>query len=130
MTTLLWLPIILSSVCLFFIYLFKLAVGTRKSIEERIIVSKQLKITLLYLIGLVWIYTLIYRVPDSLHLVVENSLKGDSITQQLMNMTLILEIILSTFLIVGFIRSVIKTIVGILRNRKLSTVKEKQRKYN
>lgn len=117
MTSLLWLPIILSSVCLFFIYLFKLAVGTRNSIGKRIVVSKQLKSAILYLIGLVLAYILIYSVPDSFHLVVEYNVKGNSITQQLVNMTLIHYTILSTFFAGGFIKSVIKASVGIMRNR-------------
>lgn len=125
MTSLLWLPIILSSVCLFLIYLFKKAVGTRNSIDKRSEVSKHLKSAILYLMVFVWVYILIYSVPDAFHLVVESSKKGDVITSHLVNITLIIYIILSTYLMFGFIRNAIKTIVGIMRNRKLNAEKER-----
>ncbi len=140
MMSLLWLPIVLSLVCLFVYYLIKEVppkVGLRKSVkhrfEKRIIVSKQLKSAILYLIGLVLICSMFYSVAN-MFVLLENSLEGNTViqpelknvevneskAQTLLNIMLISYIILSTFLAGGFIRRMIKTIVGLMKNRKLS----------
>lgn len=110
--------------------------GLRKSVkhrfEKRIIVSKQLKSAILYLIGLVLICSMFYSVAN-MFVLLENSLEGNTIiqpelknvevneskAQTLLNTMLISYIILSTFFAGGFIRSVSKTSVGIIKNRNL-----------
>lgn len=143
MTAFLWLPIVLSLVCLFVYYLIKEVppkVGLRKSIKHRLekrnIVFKQLKSAILYLIGLVLIYSMFYSVAN-MFLLLENTLEGNTIiqpelknvevnegkAQTLLNIMLMSYIILSTFFAGGFIRSMIKTIVGLMKNKKLSARK-------
>lgn len=135
MTGLFWLPILLSLVCLFAYYLLNEVspkVGLRKSIknrlEKRIIVSKQLKRTLLYLVGLILIYSMLYSVLN-IFILLENTLEGNTIIQpelekvelnegkakSLLGTMLMSYIILSTFFAGGFIRSLIKLIVGIIK---------------
>ncbi|WP_394882191.1 hypothetical protein [Mammaliicoccus sciuri] len=146
MTALFWLPILLSLVCLFAYYLLKEVppkVGLRKSIknrlEKRIIVSKQLKRALLYLVGLILIYSMLYSVFN-IFLLLENTLEGNAIiqpelkkvelnegkAQTLLNTMLMSYIILSTYFTGGFIRSSIKAIVGIIKKRNLNTANVKR----
>lgn len=146
MMSIFWLPIVLSLVCLFIYYLVKEVppkVGLRKSIknrlEKRIIVSKQLKRAILYLIGLILIYSMFYSVVN-IFLLLENKLEGNTIiqpelknievnegkAQTLLSTMLMSYVILSTFFAGGFIRSATKTIVGIMKNRNLNARKVKR----
>lgn len=139
MTSLLWFPILLSIICLVLMYLVKdipSKMGMRRSmkdrLEKRIEVSKQLKKSVLFLIGLIFVYSLSYSVYSSFTLL-ESALEGNDIikpelknveidegkAQNLLNIMLISYLALSTFFACGFIKSVIKTIVGIMKNRKL-----------
>ncbi|MBG9206955.1 hypothetical protein H0243_14265 [Staphylococcus sciuri] len=146
MTSFIWLPIILSLVCLFIYYLVKEVppkVGLRKSIknrlEKRIIVSEQIKKAILYLIGLILIYSMFYSVLN-IFLLLENTLEGNAIiqpelkkvelnegkAQTLLSTMLMSYIILSTFFAGGFIRSATKSVVGIIKNRNLDTANVKR----
>ncbi|MEB8265409.1 hypothetical protein [Mammaliicoccus sciuri] len=101
-------------------------------LEKRIEVSKQLKKSVLFLIGLIFVYSLSYSVYSSFTLL-ESALEGNDIikpelknveidegkAQNLLNIMLISYLALSTFFAGGFIRSVIKTSVGIIKNRNL-----------
>ncbi|WP_436867952.1 hypothetical protein [Mammaliicoccus sciuri] len=143
MTSFIWLPILLSLVCLFVYYLIKEVppkVGLRKSIkhrlEKRIIVSKEVKRAVLYLIGLILVYSMFYSVTN-IFLLLENTLEGNTIiqpelknvelnegkAQTLLSMMLMSYIVLSTFFAGGFIRSTTKSIVGMIKNKKLNTRK-------
>ncbi|WP_142254895.1 hypothetical protein [Mammaliicoccus sciuri] len=147
MTSLLWFPILLSIICLVLMYLVKdipSKMGMRRSmkdrLEKRIEVSKQLKKSVLFLIGLIFVYSLSYSVYSSFTLL-ESALEGNDIikpelknveidegkAQNLLNIMLISYLALSTFFAGGFIRSMIKTIVGLMKNRKLSARNVEQR---
>ncbi|ORI01214.1 hypothetical protein B5723_12705 [Mammaliicoccus sciuri] len=109
-------------------------------LEKRIEVSKQLKKSVLFLIGLIFVYSLSYSVYSSFTLL-ESALEGNDIikpelknveidegkAQNLLNIMLISYLALSTFFAGGFIRSMIKTIVGLMKNRKLSARNVEQR---
>lgn len=147
MTSLLWFPILLSIICLVLMYLVKdipSKMGMRRSmkdrLEKRIEVSKQLKKSVLFLLGLIFVYSLSYSVYSSFTLL-ESALEGNDIikpelknveidegkAQNLLNIMLISYLALSTFFAGDFIRSMIKTIVGLMKNRKLSARNVEQR---
>lgn len=147
MTSLLWFPILLSIICLVLMYLVKdipSKMGMRRSmkdrLEKRIEVSKQLKKSVLFLLGLIFVYSLSYSVYSSFTLL-ESALQGNDIikpelknveidegkAQNLLNIMLIGYLALSTFFVGGFIRSMVKTIVGLMKNRKLSARNVEQR---
>ncbi|WP_239710656.1 hypothetical protein [Mammaliicoccus sp. E-M21] len=137
------LPIVLGLMCLFVIYLAKEVpskIGIKKGIKARlekdIVVSKQIKKAILYLIGFVLIYSLFYSVVNSF-LLLESTLEGNAIikpelenveinegkAQTLLNVMLVSYITLSTFFAGSFIKSVIKSSIGIMKNRNLNIKK-------
>lgn len=140
MTVFLWLPILLSILFLVLTDLIKginSSFGIQKSIKERfkkrIIVSKQLKQTVLFFIGFLLVYIMFYSVYNSFELL-RSSLEGNVIIkpelknveinekkgQNLLSMMLISYLALSTFFAGGFIKSVFKASVGLIVNKKYS----------
>lgn len=140
MTVFLWLPILLSIIFLLLTYLIKdltSAIGVKKSMKDRlkkrIVVSKHLKQTVLFLIGFIFVYIMFYSFYNSFELL-RNSLEGNAIikpelknveinekeAQNLLSIMLISYTTLSTFFAGGFIKSVFKASVGLIVNKNYS----------